>query len=603
MRKFLVGFMILALLAPITVMAQSQTYNSTSGLFSLEKDSYLSPIYWSEIERPVLFMQFGMPAASATAFDMGLGLPLSGMYAGANVNFYDYITGQVGGVSTRMTTDATFTYDTLGNRTSETRTTGYDYHIQSNKSNSLTGLFGMKIGDMMVSAYDYINIYDSSFKGYYGGVYTVPGTATWTAIATPVYQSGLAHQKSQVIVKDGAGTITSSTTKDFAAGTTGTASLTNNLRLGFTMPLGNMKLLTQTGVDLYDSNTASFGAFNYSIAKPLLAYADYTPGAAVILPDTTAAAIPDLQSYYFSAQRVGNDYTNITPHLNLGVEMPFELGYPGTLTAGLNSSWRFRARSNDYVDLAGVTQSLKGSANYSHNYLYSLGTPDALGRFTSTTTETRANDLWTYTSDMLQTYQPAGKLEVNPSDRFNFSISLSPTVTMQGNLSNRTSKATTIVTYFDNDGVNTGDADDYVETTTVERGSTSYEYQNFNLTTYIATGAQFYLVPDRFRVNLGGSFSNTMFNKTTENQLTDSTTTRTVTRQYGDATTALVTDYQVNLITAQQSISVSDTGSASVSYKVGVTYFFSDAMYLDLATNGGDIFTLNNWTLQLVIQY
>ena len=74
------------------------------------------------------------------------------------------------------------------------------------------------------------------------------------------------------------------------------------------------------------------------------------------------------------------------------------------------------------------------------------------------------------------------------------------------------------------------------------------------------------------------------------------------------ATTFVVTDYQfdtdVRAATDDSQI-VTDAGSSSLVYDAGLTFFFDESMFLDLRMDatGGDIWSTNEWSLEMTILY
>jgi hypothetical protein len=202
--------------------------------------------------------------------------------------------------------------------------------------------------------------------------------------------------------------------------------------------------------------------------------------------------------------------------------------------------------------------------------------------------------------------EPKINLIVEPSDIFRFAVGYAPNLNGSSSTSSYTGGAQSVTTYEDGDGVdgNTDgdDPDDYVVTRTVTRNGESDTTNSFDLAHTVSIGTQFYLVPEKFRINLGSYFRNEMIDKQTMTETTSGTVEFTETTSTNGAA-AVETDYDINTTPPGEAQYNKISGDLDVDYEAGMTFFFSEDMYLDFKTYGGYLWDLSNWTLEMTIRF
>ncbi|GAG78431.1 unnamed protein product [marine sediment metagenome] len=180
---------------------------------------------------------------------------------------------------------------------------------------------------------------------------------------------------------------------------------------------------------------------------------------------------------------------------------------------------------------------------------------------------------------------------------FRFGIGYWPTFEITSQKTTYSGTSVEVETYEDGDGV--ASPADYVQTTTVNAAGHTETSTKFLFKNYISTGAQFYLVPKRLRVNLGAYvYGGEIFDKETTEVTTAGMITREEQISYNEAD-PVVTDYQVSddvRAAIDHERQITDLGaSMSVNYQAGFTWFFSDSMYLDFIFTGGASPTFSIW--------
>lgn len=584
----------------------SNTNSATYTVFDEDQDLFLSPTDFGRIGAPSIFLQFDMPGSSASRFRGGLGLPLGAIYAAAHYLGSNYVQGNLGS-NQSTTTYKTDTYSTnpiTGQIVGVTKTTTTELDYQDSIVDNLQALVGLRLGPATLGIYSYTAVNDFLAHGNYRLSYAMPGSALWSTVGfSGAGASGIA---TSFATTDSGGVVTGTQSQAFATGQDGSSGFTQNLVAGFAMPLSSARLEATAGVKLYRNTTVGIGAYEAFSTRPNAGYASFTPATA--LPGAAAAAIADATSYTFDEGRRDFSYTTITPSIGASVELPLPLPGNAVLTAGGTASAVFAAYSSPYMDLAAAEQPNRGVSTWFHSFGYTTSVL-APGQVATTGTSTRAFDLATTSRDASVTIEPDVKLVFAPSDRFSFGIRYRPQLYFGSWAQSVSGSSVRVVTYEDGDGVDgnafattsIADPDDYVETTTVSRDATGTQSTRVRFSNYVYTGAQFYLVPARLRVNLGARVANYMVNRTTTVYTTDSVVTYT-TQRTTDGVTA-VTAQSFDTTPAPQASTQAVSGSTTVYYVGGLTFFFSENLVLDLynttpASVGGGVTSGNIWDLQ-----
>jgi hypothetical protein len=204
---------------------------------------------------------------------------------------------------------------------------------------------------------------------------------------------------------------------------------------------------------------------------------------------------------------------------------------------------------------------------------------------------------------------PSAGVVVSPSERFRFGVEYSPVISFFNETTTYAGEAVErIEVQNDDDGV----VEDTVSVTTVSRAGYTETYRSARLDNNVNTAAQFFLVPDRIRVNLGAE----VFNRLVFTDVTDIVTNGATRREVREASGTLepteddfvLIDSEVDddiRATPDARQTVRDIGISSVTYDAGFTYFFDDNMFLDLSMggSGGDIWNTGTWSLEMTILF
>jgi hypothetical protein len=206
--------------------------------------------------------------------------------------------------------------------------------------------------------------------------------------------------------------------------------------------------------------------------------------------------------------------------------------------------------------------------------------------------------------------RPSAGIVVTPDEKFRFSFAYQPEISIGRDTTNYGGIAREVITYEDGDGVNGNDPalddpDDYVETTNKTFGGRSVQTDSFRLTNIVRTGVQIFLVPEKLRLNLGGTLSHTAIDTDKTTVLTPGITTTQTTLSTNGAT-PVETDYSSDTtIPEDQSETIENTGSTYITYSLGMTWFLSEAASVDFqiipSAGNYDIWDIQNWQFEINI--
>jgi hypothetical protein len=608
MKKKLYFCVILLMALSAALYAQnppSLTANSTMGLFMADKDYYLSPTYFYLLPQNVLFLQFGMPGSTDTKLRVGTGLFQGNLYFGG------YYGGSLslasGDITTEIDNDLILSGTTIIGKT-ETRTVTVDESADT--TNDVCLIFGMK-GLGPIKALGVTNEFlqsDYSTIGSYNPAY--PGG--WSVTAWPAISISSGATATTSTTMDTAGNVQSIASQAYGNGGSFYKSISDELSVGLALPISTIDLTASASVEVAfntDYDTGSFEGYNSQTGA---GYAAYTPTTA--LPGATAAAINDLYSYQFRDANVNQNDTTITANANVQADLHFG---SWTVSPLLGYTLTLPMYSNSYRDDTGAAQTVAGYGSDFYRFQYAVAMDTVTGLMGSTTTVDRIFEAQTR-SDITNLVAPGVKVIVKPSDVFTFGFCVQPQITFQSTSDSYTRRYVTTVTH--DDGTGTAGINSYVQVDTTDWAGYGTNTTNFRLENVAATGAQFYLIPEKLRINVGGIFFNTIINTNVAETTTTGINTHEQTIAYSGSTTSTVTAYDVNSdVRATYDATQVQTDSSSSAFwgaEGGFTFFFSKDMFIDLfaklTTEGnsfigywqtGDIFSLTTWTAEMTIRY
>ncbi len=598
MRKTIVAFLATCILFSSMLSAQvlagngtdfSKTAIATNSLFTGDRENYVSPLYFNLVDKNMFFLGFGTPRTEASKeFRAGIGLPLGFMYTGAFVALNDSLTGNLGGnQATIINKTQDWTYDAFGNMISNEKTTTKNVDYTNNKSNLIKLLAGLKIGEMNLGIYNSFLQSDFSRYGNYDGtVFGTIGTPGTTATSTAIL--------------DAAGVVIRNESEEYALGNSMLGKgITDNLVVGLTVPLSGMKLFAQAGASFATSDSGSTGAMETYLVRPLLGFASFTP--TTFLPGKTAAAIADTASYNFYDQKLVMKAVTVTPMINATVEMDIPLIVPATFNGGLGFEIALVSHTGSYSDTALAAQVIKGYATTYRSVAYSTAST-VPNEIKTTLVDTRQFGAVTYTADTSMDLSLPLAMTFKPVGDFQFAIGLEPVFTFGSQAYASSGSRLITTTYFDGDAMTTLDPDDYVSIRTVTDAKETTVESSFDWNNTFTAAAQFYMVPQKFRFNLGAITTWMPISRRTVTTTVDSVTTDLTTRQNGDQTTALTTQY-IQSDPGTQTETFFSSGSLDVQYRLGATYFFSQNMYIDMYfSNTSNVLIPGSWYIDLTIK-
>ncbi len=593
---------VLLLLLPLTVFGDTEPPSFTldvTNLFREDQDRYIDPVYWGELDGGVLFLQLDTPGGG-TYFEAGIGLPLGGLYFGFNYYGGNYTEGNLTNESTiEQTSETAYTVDTNGQILTITDTETVEIGYRNVVDNDGEILVGLSLGDIDLGIKNRVTVDDTSYFGTYAPSFTMPANASFTA---PDVDTG-SYAATTVTTTEPGGTVPlSMISEEYALGENSQSYFQDVLTVGMNMPLGDLALRGSVGFNFYAGDQGQSAAYETYTTDSVTGYPAYTPTTA--LPGNTAAAIDNAESYRYMEALEDMSLIRMIPSLAAGISTPLAFDMPVTLEAGVGGQINLYNYTTAYDDLAGTEQTISGFASdyYEENYTANETSP---GVFETTAATIRAYETQEY-SYLSWQIQPDVRVLVEPEERFRFGIGYKPIFSGWKSSSSSAGGAQSVTTYEDGDGVNGNtdgdDPDDYVQTRTVTRNGESVTYTNFTLEHQVDVGAQFYLIPEKLRINLGSNFANEMIDKGSYTKTTTGTIEYTeTTSTNGEA--AVETDYDIDTAPPQQVDQDRIDGDLDVDYDAGLTFFFSENMYLDLRMWGGDIWNSGNWSLEMTIKF
>jgi len=591
----------IALLLPLALSAQAASLTTSeaglisSFLYTEPANQYLDIWDFSRITDPVVFLKLSSPANSGAVsmsdpYDLGMGAWFGSMYAAGHYGFQGYTKSTVDPF-----TNVTPTNILSGNTITGKRVltmSGADYTIYS--FNNPTGLIGFKLGNMFIGIYE-------SFEN-----------SSQTRYAT-FDTSGTVSTSSTNQIKDTTGVISYEDSDVYALGTDGNSSyIQNTLAGGLTMPLGKMTL--RGGLSIFvgsTNNDTSYGE-EWKIIQTGAGYASYTPSAA--LPGNTATAIANLQYWKIDLWNYVDKPFEIKPDLAFQLEIPVDfLGNEAVFSPGLDYELTMTLHKASLKSETGADLSAS-SGNYGHSVEYTNSYNATTGFYETTTNTTYKYAADTYSSDTGNKIGIPLIFKVTPNPGLRFAFAVQPEVSFGGYSYSYSAKQTDTTVFDNGNGITaaTDTGDSTAVKTTIQQPYT-YTEKNFGLDLTVAAAFQYYIFPNKLRLNLGANAFTQIIDRTTK------TTTYTGLGSQSTATTiaGVTTTSAASVITAgvPDSTTTKDSGVAEiVNYRVGLTLFASPNVLFDFymnnskalnllaTTDNGGFFNLNNYTIQLTIK-
>lgn len=560
----------------------SPTNLSTNGTFTSDFDDYMDTISWSTLPSSVLFMQYDTPSQSGPQqAQVGTGADLGGIYLGA---FLGSDLPRTDADAESYLNNASVVYDSNGDPV------GKQESITSSEgSNSLTDtdfdlLVGLNLGDMVLGIKNSLDLDQNDDIG----TLNIPGRdGSWNnpldAVATgdsypnnPFGTGTAVTDSTSTTVTNAAGTSTYDYRETFdGTGYKKNNTLTDTLQVGLQMPMGGFDL--QAYIDLGFSMTDNSFKAGKITSETYYDdnYDDYE-------------GVDNAVSYTSDSYQMDDAYTTLRPGLMVNAVLP--MGENVVVEAGLDYDLSLRMGDPKSYSFTGTTY-----------------TPSFDGTYLDTTTTVETLSMDQETTDMTNTIGIPLKVEVSPSEKFRYAASYYPQIQL-GTVEDSYSGTITWTQTVD-DGDPNVETEVTTRTGTVEGKTSTTETLQINH--YLSLGAQFYL-RENLRINIGSWLGITQVNKTTTTVDAGDDSSYIETEQTGSAD-PVTTDSQYAAAYASDvadSVTVENDvagGFSGVYYNLGMTYFFSENMELDLRFTGTDvtkdIFSMGNWAALMTIRY
>lgn len=623
MKRLLVLVAVIALISPFGLFARdlsdedSPTNDTTGGRFTSPFDDYLSVTGWSGLESNVLFLQFAGPEEDYDSgqFQAGSGFFIGDLYFGAYLGSAfprteaDNVEEEDG--------DSQLLLNNSGEIVAIQEDTASSVDETKRQNTDFSLIAGLSFGDIDLGIKNDIGWYQDNEMG------TIdpegPVFNNFLAGTTPgdFFDKDLLDDIDFQNIVDG-------NPVDFTTGGRSTSLVTRDTDGNKTYE--NVREFDEEGFindsDFWD--TVSIGAGFPLAMFDATAVLDFTIWSADEAAEGSEESYetffdPDLpeyegvegaSSYMSESATESNSWLGLWPALDLGLTYPLA----DTVDVGFGTKYELQTYLAD-------------PHTFEHSTLRYSATVADLGADTVTTeSELTVEEDWTFTQHSVEV--PLS-VTVTPSDMFQYSVAYTPVVTLQTVTQEVSGSWTQTETQEYADPAEPT----VVETTSVDFETAEREVQRQHLEHKLDLGSQFYIA-EKLRVNLGTNVS--MYTLRQENETKDGAddASYTVTEQVGDNDARTVRDdFQPDLSDgAQDSDTVmNEVGdNAGVEYSLGVTYFFSENMELDLEyqstrfgfdgqyydTGAGDnveydagsyddtsIWSLGNWSLLMTIRY
>jgi hypothetical protein len=613
MRKSILILLVAAfLLAPAFLFALPEDPTAKSPAKTITNlgedfDNYLDPFGIRDVKSPLLFLQFDQPGSAANKAEFGFGDWFGGLYVGGYYGVSGNTVGNLASSNSGLTTQTDTPIVDVTNPLApqilgKTSVTNKSVNYTTNLMNNPAFRVGYKLGDMLFSL---------------GENFRLTNGARTASVSyntsTGVFSNGTASSATKIM--DTAGTVSYLNKDEYAVVTNPNGSgLYSYTDLGFVMPLGDALIRARAGLNLTTSDTSQTAAEEKLVTQKNAGYVAYTPTDA--LPGNSAVNTNDVQSWSILTANGGNATTTVMPYLEGRYLLPLSFfGTPATLEPGLSYALTLTSYSSKYFDDKGASQTLAGLGNSYYTNVYTVGTLNTTtNRFALTTVTTRD---WTASTDsvMQNDVQPKVQFTVTPDSNFQFTVGLQPKLSFKSE-SRSTTGTTYTKTVNDPDGTGSTSTSYNVQEMTIVKPPYSETYATTMYAFGFYTGAEYFLIPGKFRINVGANINQTMYN--------DVTYTKTYSG-FGSSTTkttqnGIVTVSSVSIPGGVASVShqnaINDTGAPFAgSYGLGFTCFFSPYMTLDAmmgsgattglgsGTNSGDIWNIGNYSFLMTIKF
>lgn len=600
MKRFLFMVSALALLFSATAFSQqppSNTSRVTDSIFQEAEDYYLDPTFFWLLQQTAIFLEFDMPSESSlNGLQLGGATPKGAIYLAGLLNLD--IAGKTGALTGNEAYYIDIDQDVLvdGNELItgkvETRTERTEYDLDNFASVTvLVGLQPLGIGNEL-------GYYDYSVHGSFLPFYSFAGSAVWTSPSVDTTTS----VATSTTVSDTAGTIVSQNAEGIGNGYHNTLGFFDTATVGFHLQRDDSPLRASASLGGNLVNTGSFGAYQEILTGPGSDSAvDYTPGNT--LDGSDPVLIPDVIYYLYEEGMEGGSFINFTGSIGAWIDSPLSPGV--TATTGIEYSAQLPMYSNSYMDAAGAMQRIAGTADTFYSVMFE---PAVDGMFTGNTLTMTTVFETTEIASFSNTLMPETGVVVEAGDQLRFGIVYSPEITLDLNRQTVNGTAVRTVVYDDGDSVDS--ADDSVTEETITLANYSTDTTQLRIAHALSMVVQFFLIPQRLRINLGAQYAGTIVDRTVEKVATAGFTKYQ--KRIANGTTAPADDseYYVDtydiLDNVRNNTDASKTvdlfGSSQLEYAAGLTFFFSESMILDLIMDAsGSILDSASWALGVTI--
>lgn len=612
MRKLL-GVLLIMLLAVAVLPARdldgdSPTNDSTEGRFSSDFDNYLSTTDWSTLESNVLFLQFGAPEADTDvtgdfgSFQFGNGYFLgNGMYLGG---FLGLQLPDTDAENQERVVDNSEIIISEGQPVGVRETVENSVDEVSENDTQFDILFGLPVGDIAIGIKNEFRLMnDESVVGTVGAGESIgmPNNAQvlngwWLDFENPINDAFFnldysvdrvgpvsfnSSQTSRFESVSQDGTVTYENAREYADdGFINDKGLSDTFTAGANLPLGSIDLDASLGFGYSQMDMSAEGSeTNYE--------------------RDTDSGLPDYQglsgviSYDSESGEQTVAYQDLSVPVSVSATLP--VGEMAEFSGGVDYTPHFRLYDGDEVSQS-----------------FSVTEYDAAvdGSFINTTLVERELDYASEITDTSHTIAVPLSVTVTPNEQFRFSVRYRPQYGI------RTVEATSSLSITETTTTDQGDPEDQ-DTVVVENYESEGREEAYDLE-YLAhevnLGAQFYL-RENFRVNMGTLLYARQLDKVEKevSQSGETTWSQTTAIDGGEAEETGY-DYAEDIdagVAAESETDSEPNGRAYVRYSIGFTYFFNEAMELDVqyspedvgVGDNGNIWDLGTWSALMTIRY
>ena len=565
--------------APFRSMVQpeSNTFNSSGGIFETDVDKFLDVASFSEIQGDKVLFLGGTTDQLEAGFAGSLGsIYLGGYYSGSIIGKYVDLGPWNPPGKQELTTDVTTDHIYDGNMTiiGKTVTTDISQNGSFVTETSNTGAVFMGLGSMVFSLGVYQN---GNLKSEAFNTPGIPLTDIGSAMDLLKSVTGNNSVDNSTIVYNSDGDILSEISEVYSDGVNNTSSIYPLLSWGAALNLGSMVMKPRVSF--------AFG-IDGDTSDQTRSYYEMTNVEGLPVYDEMAG----ISAYEKDVFSYGASRYNINPEAS--VEFVIDKN-DSLVSFGVGYKLAMYLYNNGYTDIDGTDQTVSGIAS-----TYTTTEYTTTGILNSNETVTDAFQI-DEKSEFVHSINPMVKMSKSISDRLTIGGKLRAPVTITSTSGMDSGKVQETVTYTDN----LNPMNNTTTVTTLNYTGDTTAVMELDIAPEVSVGLQFDIVPDKFILNSGFTYHVPSYYSKTEDVTKSGFNTRTVEETYADGTVDTTYSSNEGAARDEKQITTQSWDDMSFDVSAGLTMNISEGYSLDLnmVYSGVNVIAIYAFTAQFVI--